>query len=149
MHGAFISRLSSFAKDEFDTIMEERRVVANLNRLDELIADARRRKAAAGEKNAEEQIPPHLQPAARVRDAHLNPVLAAQRGQLNARLQTTQSQNAVLAEKLVAQRKELQQLLGALEGVVKDLEEGGELLGKESEELAAGAREVEESLLAV
>lgn len=151
MHGAFISRLSTFAKDEFDTILEERRVVENLNRLEELIADARRRKAAAGEdgRGDQEVIPPHMQPAASVRDAHLNPILAAQRGQLNARLQTTQSQNALLAEKLVAQRKEMQQLLGALEGVVKDLEEGGEMLGKESEELAAGAREVEEGLLSV
>lgn len=118
----------------------------NLNRLEELIADAKRRKAAAGE-NSEDVTPPHLQPAESVRDAHLNPILAAQRGQLNARLQTTQSQNADLAEKLVAQRKEIEQLLGALEGVVKDLEKGGELLGKESEELAATAREVEEGML--
>jgi kinetochore protein NNF1 len=81
-----------------------------------------------------------------VKDAHLNPILAAQRGQLNARLQTTQSQNAALAAKLVAQRKEMQQLLSALEGVVKDLEEGGEMLGAESEGLAAEAREVEEIL---
>jgi kinetochore protein NNF1 len=148
MHSAFISRLSTFARDEFDTILEERRVVENLNRLEELIADARRRKSAAGERS-EEVVPPHMQPAASVRDAHLNPILAAQRSQLNARLQTTQSQNAALAEKLVAQRNEIQQLLGALEGVVKDLEEGGELLGKESEALAAGAREVEEELLNV
>lgn len=146
MHSAFISRLSTFAKDEFNTILEERRVVENLNRLEELIADAKRRKAAAGE-NSEDVTPPHLQPAESVRDAHLNPILAAQRGQLNARLQTTQSQNADLAEKLVAQRKEIEQLLGALEGVVKDLEKGGELLGKESEELAATAREVEEGML--
>lgn len=149
MHSAFISRLSTFARDEFDTILEERRVVENLNRLEELIADARRRKAAAGERGEGEVVPPHMQPAASVRDAHLKPILAAQRSQLNARLQTTQSQNAALAEKLVAQRKEIQQLLGALEGVVKDLEEGGQLLGKESEELAAGAREVEEGLLNV
>jgi kinetochore protein NNF1 len=148
MHSAFISRLSTFARDEFDTILEERNVVENLNRLEELIADAKRRKAAAGGNGAVEGdvIPPHMQPAASVKDAHLNPILAAQRGQLNARLQTTQSQNAALAAKLVAQRKEMQQLLGALEGVVKDLEEGGEMLGGESERLAAEAREVEETL---
>jgi kinetochore protein NNF1 len=140
MHSAFISRLSTFAKDEFNTILEERRVVENLNRLDELIVDARRRKAASGVKS-DDIVPPHMQPAASVRDAHLNPILAAQRSQLNARLQTMQSQNAALAEKLVTQRREMQQLLGALEGIVKDLEEGGELLGKESEELAAEARE--------
>jgi kinetochore protein NNF1 len=144
MHGAFISRLSTFAKDEFHTIMQERRVVENLNRLEDLIADARRRKAAAG---TPANVPPHMQPASAVRDAHLNPVLAAQRGQLNARLQTTQSQNAALAETLVAQRREMQQLLAGLEGVVRDLEEGGELLGSEGEALAAGAREVEEGLL--
>jgi kinetochore protein NNF1 len=147
MHSAFISRLSTFARDEFDTILEERNVVENLNRLEELIADAKRRKAAAGGDGAEgDVVPPHMQPAASVKDAHLNPILAAQRGQLNARLQTTQSQNAALAAKLVAQRKEMQQLLGALEGVVKDLEEGGEMLGVESEGLAAEAREVEETL---
>lgn len=146
MHSAFISRLSAFAKDEFNTILEERRVIENLNRLDELIVDAKRRKAAAGEKS-DDAIPPHMQPAASVRDAHLNPILASQRSQLNARLQTMQSQNAALAEKLVAQRKEMQQLLGALEGIVKDLEEGGELLGKESEELAASSRAVEEEML--
>lgn len=145
MHSAFVSRLSTFAKDEFNTIMHERRVVENLNRLEDLIADARRRKAAAG--TAAVNVPPHMQPAEAVRDAHLNPVLAAQRGQLNARLQTAQSQNAALAEKLVAQRREMEMLLAGLEGVVRDLEEGGELLGNESEALAAGAREVEEGLL--
>ena len=120
-------------------------MIENLNRLDELIVDAKRRKAAA--EKSDDAIPPHMQPAASVRDAHLNPILASQRSQLNARLQTMQSQNAALAEKLVAQRKEMQQLLGALEGIVKDLEEGGELLGKESEELAASSRAVEEEML--
>jgi len=56
------------------------------------------------------------------------------------------SQNAELAKTLVAQRTEIESLVQALEGVVRDLEEAGGLLQDEGGELARGAREGEEAL---
>jgi len=149
MHSAFVARLSSFAIEEFEAILRERDVVRGLNRLEDVIGDARRRKRDAeekGEKGGEEEIPPHMLPAERVRDAHLKQVLAAQQGQLNAKLQNAQILNEGLVEKLKEQRKEIEGLVGLLEGVVRDLEEGGGLLAAEGEGLAAGAREAEEEL---
>lgn len=40
-----VSKLQQFAENEFETIMVERRVVENLNRLEEIIEEARRKKA--------------------------------------------------------------------------------------------------------
>lgn len=41
---------------------------------------------------------------------------------LNAKLESTQSQNAELAERIQSQRKEIESLLSGLEAVVGDLE---------------------------
>jgi len=49
MHSGLTSRLEQFAKDEFQTIMEERAVVERLNSLEDVIAEAKRRKARAAD----------------------------------------------------------------------------------------------------
>lgn len=43
MHAGMISRLGDFAKEEFEDIVRERRVVERVNRLEVLIGEARRR----------------------------------------------------------------------------------------------------------
>jgi kinetochore protein NNF1 len=45
MHAGMISRLGVFAREEFDAIVEERRVVERVNGLEGIIGEARRRKA--------------------------------------------------------------------------------------------------------
>lgn len=40
-----ISRLGMFAREEFESIVEERRVIDRVNALEEVIRDAKRRKA--------------------------------------------------------------------------------------------------------
>lgn len=59
MHTGMTAGLRSFALAEFDTIMEERRVVENLNRLEDLISDAKKRKArsTSGTDGDEQPVP--------------------------------------------------------------------------------------------
>lgn len=128
-------------QDEFQTILQERSVTTNLNKLEDLIADAKRRKARATSDDV--PIPPHTLPAPTILSAHLAPLQASQQSQLNARIQTTASQNASLVKTLAEQRTEIESLVGVLEGVVRDLEKAGNLLQSEGGRLAEGAREGE------
>ncbi|RFU24870.1 hypothetical protein B7463_g11468, partial [Scytalidium lignicola] len=147
MHQGLVGRLEGFAKNEFETILVERNVVQNLNALEDLIADAKRRKARAS--GDEEVIATHLLPAPAILNAHLSPLLASQQSQLNAKLQTVQSQNASLAEKIVSQRNEIDSLLASVESVVRDLDGAVELLEREGVQLAreaVGAEQVMEGV---
>ena len=58
MHTGMVNGLRGFAVNEFDAIVEERRVVEGLNRLEDLIADAKRRKARGVE--GEEGVVPYV-----------------------------------------------------------------------------------------
>ena len=65
---------------------------------------------------------------------------------MNARLQTIESENAVLAQRMVEQRKEIEGLLAVLEGVVGNLEKGGEELQEVGTGVSEDARKAEEVL---
>ncbi|KAH8593736.1 Nnf1-domain-containing protein [Bisporella sp. PMI_857] len=145
LHANFVQRLSDFASDEFQTILAERSVVASLNTLESLIASAKTRKARASDKDSP-PIPPHTLPVETIIRAHTDPLRAQQQGQLNAKLQTVQSQNAALAGKLADQQREIEGLLGGLEKVVRDLENAGGLLQQEGAVLSEDARVAEEAL---
>ncbi|KAG0646910.1 hypothetical protein D0Z07_6468 [Hyphodiscus hymeniophilus] len=134
-------------QDEFQRIIEEKSVVTNLNKLDDLVTDAKRRKARAT--SDEPPIPPHTLPASTIISAHLAPLQASQQSQLNAKIQTISSQNAGLVKTLTAQRSEIESLVGMLEGVVRDLEQAGGLLQAEGGQLAQGAREAEVAMAEV
>lgn len=54
--------------------------------------------------------------------AHLTPFLQHAQDTLKAKLETTQSQNAELADRIIAQRQEMESLLSGLEAVMADLE---------------------------
>jgi kinetochore protein NNF1 len=54
--------------------------------------------------------------------AHLTPYLQQAENALNAKLETAQAQNAALAERVLAQRQEIESLLSGLESVMTDLE---------------------------
>jgi kinetochore protein NNF1 len=91
---------------------------------------------------------PHTLPPKPLVNAHLNPLYRSQQSQLNAKLQTTQSQNANLAEILRRQKEEILELVLLAERVVGDLgDAGGRLQGEDGE--LAEARAAEESLVRV
>lgn len=88
--------------------------------------------------------PPHLLPAQAVLAAHLAPHLVGQQSQMNARLQNTQAANATLWEAVQAQRREVEELLGALEATLSDVDGAAALMdGVPAEELATESRTVE------
>ncbi len=70
------------------------------------------------------------------------PLHIAQNSQLNARLQTTQSQNATLIEEIRRQREEIEGLLRLVERGVGDVGAAGERLGERVGELSREGREV-------
>lgn len=86
---------------------------------------------------------PHTLPPETLVQGHVGGVLNSQQSQLNAKLQTAQSQNAMLRDRMEEQRKEIEALIGSLDVVVKDLEGAATLVGKEGEGLAVGSREAE------
>lgn len=135
MHAQLISRLESFAQADFQEILRERKVIENLNALEELIADAKRRKAAFEEahpdgtaQDEEGRIPGHLQPPDALLAAHLAGTLEAARGKLNAREQTLQGRNEVLFEEVKQQWKEIEELTRGVEVLAEDLVGAGELM---------------------
>ncbi|PQE03039.1 MIND kinetochore complex component Nnf1 protein [Rutstroemia sp. NJR-2017a BVV2] len=135
VHAQMVQRLERFALDEFAQIMEERRVVLRLNEWESVLESARRRRARGvdGEEGGEKggEVAPHTLPAPAIISAHLAPIYATQQSQLNAKLQTTQSQNAILAEEIKKQREEIERLLRSVEGVVEDLDRANESFGME------------------
>ena len=88
--------------------------------------------------DADDDDSPHtLRPEPLV-NAHLAPLHRSQQSQLNAKLQTTQSQNANLVEVLRRQRAEIEELLQAAERVVGDLESAGTKFGEGGGDLEGG-----------
>jgi kinetochore protein NNF1 len=66
--------------------------------------------------------------------AHLAPYLQVAQSTLDSRLEAVQSQNAELAARIQAQRREIESLLSGLEVVVGDLEGAAEAATKFSKE---------------
>jgi kinetochore protein NNF1 len=75
--------------------------------------------------------------------AHLAPQLRQHQGLLNARLQTTQAQNALLVEHVRQQRDEVERLLAMLDAAVEDVRCANGVLGGVVEELAGEARKID------
>lgn len=71
----------------------------------------------------------------------MTPALASHRSQLNARLQTTQSQNALLHDEVLRQRAEIDDLVGNLEAAAGDVRGANAELAGLVEQLAVEARE--------
>ncbi|KAI9645981.1 hypothetical protein NHQ30_005419 [Ciborinia camelliae] len=149
VHGQMVSRLREFAIDEFEMILKERKVVERLNGLEGVIEGARRRKARGVDADAEGGdmgVAPHTLPAASILAAHLTPIYTTQQSQLNAKLQTTQSQNAMLAEEIRKQREEIEKLVRGVEVVVEDLDRANAVLEREVDGLGREALEAERIL---
>lgn len=147
-----VDRLAQLCNQELGNILERYAVVPRLNELEGLAADAdlrrragtRKGKSREGETAAQTTKAPHLLPAEAVLAAHLAPHLASGQSQMNARLQNTQAANVALWEGIQAQRAEVEELLGALEAALRDVEGAAELMdGVPAEELARESRAVE------
>lgn len=80
-------------------------------------------------------------PPSTILAAHLTPTLTAHQSQLNARLQTTQSQNALLYDEVQRQREEIRALLDALEAVVADVQGANEALRPVVNDVAVETRQ--------
>ncbi|CAM1505437.1 Fc.00g110740.m01.CDS01 [Cosmosporella sp. VM-42] len=140
VQGQMVGKLGEKCEKEFDNIMVSRQVVPKLNDLESLISDAARRRNEAAPDEAL-PIPPHLHPPQTILAAHLTPALTAHQSQLNAHLQNTQSQNALLFEEVQRQRGEIAALLERLESVVADVKGANEALGEVVGEVVKESRE--------
>ncbi|KAL4991605.1 Nnf1-domain-containing protein [Aspergillus falconensis] len=122
------AKLEESAKAEFEEILAERDAVAQLNELDRLVGEARARRDAAvaagengnGEKG--ERVPPHTLPPDELFRAHLTPKLEKTKTALDGKIQATEAENLELAQRVQAQRAEIECLLAGLETVVADVE---------------------------
>ncbi|KAH6668001.1 hypothetical protein B0J14DRAFT_567346 [Halenospora varia] len=141
-HANFIKRLEGYAKEQFESLLEEREVVRRLNELEGLIGEARARRGQAVDKDEMIEAPTEME-AERLMEGYLRDVLVSERGALNARLQTVESLNAGLILRVQEQRKEMEELRGVLQKIVGDLEGAGREVGSQGEELAGEGREVE------
>lgn len=139
-----VDRLAQLCNQEFAAVLARYQVVARLNELESLVSDAEQRRRRSNTSPKPKPTPPHLLPANAVLAAHLAPHLAGQQSQMNARLQNTQAANATLWEAVQAQRRELEELLGALEAVLRDVDGAVALMdGVPAEELARESQTVE------
>lgn len=68
---------------------------------------------------------PHTLGPEQLYQAHLTPFLQEAQTALNTKIDTTQTQNATLAQDIQSQRLEIETLLSSLESVVGDLEGAG------------------------
>lgn len=146
-----VDRLAQLSQQEFTHILERYAVVARLNELEALVADAslRTKKTTQTQSSRGAAVPPpHMLPAEAVLAAHLAPQLASAQSQMNARLQNTQAANAVLWEAVGRQRDEVEGLLGALEAALRDVEGAAGLMDAvPAEELARESRAVEAEMM--
>jgi len=147
--------------------MDERDVITSLNELDDLIADARRRREramgvegeAGGASAVTVPIPyglpgnihtlmlischrPHLLAPSSLLAAHLAPFLTTQSASFTTALQATQADNAAIADAITSQWAEIEGLLRGLENTVADLENAANTLGG-SEEMVGIEKDLE------
>ncbi|KAH6606768.1 hypothetical protein Trco_005921, partial [Trichoderma cornu-damae] len=137
-----VEKLGDKCEREFESILIARQVVPKLNELEGLIADATHRRISSPP-DAPKPTPPHLLPARDILSAHLAPSLVAHQSLLNARLQTAQSHNAILYERIQSQRAEIEALLDSLEAAVGDVKSANAALAPVVDQLAREAREAD------
>ncbi|CAG9972264.1 unnamed protein product [Clonostachys byssicola] len=145
VQGQMVGKLGEKCQKEFDNIIVSRQVVPKLNELESLIADASKRRAESDD-SVPDPTPPHLLPPSRILSAHLTPALIAHQSQLNARLQTTQSQNALLHEEILRQQGEVEELMSQLDALVADVKGANGALSEVADLLAAESREAEAAI---
>ncbi|SPO02873.1 uncharacterized protein DNG_05551 [Cephalotrichum gorgonifer] len=135
-----VERLEGMCLKEFEKIMEKREVVPKLNELEDLVAEAIRRREASPN---DHPTPPDLLPPQTVLQAHLSRPLTSTTSHLNAKLQNTQSENERLFAEVTAQRSEIEALVARLEMLSSDVDSANGLLGEVVDEIAREGRDRE------
>ncbi|RAH73693.1 putative cAMP receptor-like protein [Aspergillus aculeatinus CBS 121060] len=113
------AKLEESAKAEFEDILTERDAVRQLNELDRLVGEAKYRKDHGV---GQETVAPHTLPPDELFRSHLLPYMRETQSSLNHKIESVQDENSELAQRVQAQRREIQDLLVGLESVVADLE---------------------------
>ncbi|KAK4204439.1 Nnf1-domain-containing protein, partial [Triangularia verruculosa] len=147
VHRQMIDRLSTLWNREFERILETRQVVQRLNELEDLIQEAQQKRRAVEGGKGERPVPPHTLDADVVLQAHLRGYLKEQLSVLGGKLEETRGENKRLFEEVLSQRKEMEGLIKAVEGVVRDVKGASEVLGGVVGELEGETREVDRELL--
>ncbi|KAK4123376.1 Nnf1-domain-containing protein [Parathielavia appendiculata] len=143
-----VERLGGLWNKEFETIMANRQVVARLNELEALVADATRRRMDSTDPSSP-PVAPHTLPAATILQAHLRPHLQTHRTRLTTLLQTTRSANAQLWDEIQSQRAEMEALVADVEKAVHDMDGANELLSEVVDEIAVETRAADGDVRAV
>ncbi|MCJ1310872.1 hypothetical protein MMC25_004540 [Agyrium rufum] len=132
-----VARIEERGNVEFEGILQERDVVAGLNRLERVLNMGRGRKEKAMEgrrkseisgKVWEDKVPPHMLPPESIYLAHLAPYLRGVQGDLETKVQATEEENRNLESEIQTQREEIEAILSGLEDVVRDLEGANQVL---------------------
>ncbi|KAK1141972.1 hypothetical protein N8T08_008295 [Aspergillus melleus] len=113
------AKLEESARAEFDDIVRERDAVRQLNELDRLVGEAIHRKEHG---QGDGDVAAHTLSPDELYRAHLAPYLHETQTTLDLKIEATQAENAELAQRVQAQRIEIESLLSGLESVVSDLE---------------------------
>lgn len=152
LHEQFSAKLGESMRKEFESILDERGVVHALNELDALVEDARKRKEkalTAAAEGQEQPVPAHTLPARRLFISHLAPTLREYEANMRERQKGIEEENLEIMERVKAQRRDIEKLMGGLEGVVGDLRGSVDALGMGGEgveELKREAKEVDEEM---
>ncbi|KAF2756552.1 Nnf1-domain-containing protein [Pseudovirgaria hyperparasitica] len=152
LHRDFVARLGEQCKTEFDKIVQERNVTPALNALDDLLADARKRKDRAATStststpNASAPIPPHTLSPSTLFHAHLHPFLSTHASSLTTEIADVQAANKALFDDVKGQREEIAALLRGLEERVKELEHAAEIIEEGGKGVDVDIEGVEERL---
>ncbi|KAF4121167.1 kinetochore protein NNF1 [Geosmithia morbida] len=140
-----VGKLGEKCRREFDSILEARAVVSRLNELDVLVTEAKARRDSGVDAP---QVLPNTLPPDRIMRAHLSRTLSSHKSQLNARLQTSQAQNAVMYDTIRAQRAEIGELLARVEAAAADVKGANAALGPVADQLGLETREGHAAVLA-
>nr|POE77708.1 polyamine-modulated factor 1 [Quercus suber] len=126
LHEQFIAKLGENFHREFANILEDRNVVPNLNELDRLVEEAKKRKERAVIQASEGSqavvpVPPHTLPPASLYLSHLAPTLTQHSNTIAAEQSDVENENVELFARVMQQRKDISSLMQGLENVVADL----------------------------
>jgi kinetochore protein NNF1 len=90
---------------------------------------------------------PHALPAQQLYLSHLAPSLSQQSQSLQLRQEALQAENAEMLQRVLQQRKEIEDIMSGLENVVADLDQSAAALKDEQiEELVNEARAVDQDM---
>ncbi|KAE8351762.1 Nnf1-domain-containing protein [Aspergillus coremiiformis] len=113
------AKLEESARAEFEDIVHERDAIRQLNELDRLMGEARHRRDHG---QGQGDVAPHTLTPEELYRARLAPHLQEAHTAMNAKIESTQNENAALSQRVQSQRLEIDGLMSRLESVIADLE---------------------------